>query len=358
MFSKRLKNITPYTPGEQPQNRKYIKLNTNENPYPPAPKVATLLEQFAKEPQLLRLYPDPESSKLRKAIATHYHLNEKNVFVGNGSDEVLAMAFFAFFDSDEGKLLFPSESYSFYPVYCQFYGIDYKVIDLEKDFTINIKDYILEEPICGIILTNPNAPTGIALSLNEIKKLLRQSDKNHVIIIDEAYIDFGGESAVSLINEYENLLIIQTFSKGRSLAGLRLGFALGNEKLITALHTAKDSFNSYPADRIAQALGEAAIEDKNYFKKTTSLIIETRENFSAQLVKRGWQVLPSKANFIFAKHPSRSGKNMYEALKERGLLVRWFNKPTIQDYLRITIGLPEEMETFLSILEEIEIQKS
>lgn len=357
MLSKRLKNMTPYTPGEQPQNRKYVKLNTNENPYPPAPKVATLLEQFATDFHLLRLYPDPQSSKLRKAIAKYYRLDEKNVFVGNGSDEVLAMAFFAFFDSNEGKLLFPSESYSFYPVYCQFYGIDYHMVPLKEDFSIGIQDYLTEDPLCGMILTNPNAPTGIALSLNEIKNLLDQIDKNKVVVIDEAYIDFGGESAIPLIQEYKNLLIIQTFSKGRSLAGLRLGFALGDEKLIEALHTAKDSFNSYPADRIAQALGEAAIEDHAYFRSTTAKIIETRELFSAQLTHRGWKVLPSCANFIFAKHPTLPGKKLYEGLKERGVLVRWFNKPSIQDFLRITIGLPEEMEILLSAVDQLEAKR-
>lgn len=353
MFSERLKNLTPYVPGEQPQNRKYIKLNTNENPYPPAPKIANFLQDLSGKSELLRLYPDPQSSLLRRSIATYYHLDEKNIFVGNGSDEVLAMAFFSFFDSGNGKLLFPTETYSFYPVYCSFYGIEYKTIELNEDYTISIDSY-LQEAICGVIITNPNAPTGICLPLSEIRRLLDQFDKNKVVIVDEAYIDFGGESAIPLIEEYPNLLVVQTFSKSRSLAGLRLGFALGNEALIQALTTAKDSFNSYPADRIAQKIGEIAIEDEATFQKNCTAIMETREKFSATLKQQGWWVLPSCANFVFAKHPRLTGEQVYKHLKQEGVLVRWFNKEGIKEFTRITIGIPQEMDALLVAMEKIE----
>lgn len=354
MFSKRLLSITPYTPGEQPQNKKYIKLNTNENPYPPSPNVSTALKEFADNPQVLRLYPDPQSTTLRLAIANYYNINQESVFVGNGSDEVLAMSFFAFFDSNDGPLLFPSLTYSFYPVYCNFYNIDYLQVPLKEDFTISIDDYLNEEKSCGIIITNPNAPTGIALPLQEIKRLLDNYDKDRVVIIDEAYIDFGAESAVSLINQYKNLLIVQTFSKGHSLAGLRLGYAIADKELILALHTAKDSFNSYPADRIAQQLGAIAINDVEYFKRTTSSIIKTREWFSNTIKEMGYFVLPSSTNFVFLKHPTILAEVLYKKLKERGILVRWFSDPLICNFLRITIGLDSEMKELVSALKDIE----
>lgn len=357
VFSERMKNLTPYVPGEQPQNRKYIKLNTNENPYPPSPGVESFLKDFSGQSELLRLYPDPQSSQLRRAIADYYNLKEENVFVGNGSDEVLAMTFFSFFDSGRGKLLFPTETYSFYPVYCNFYGIDFQRVELRDDFTIDIEDYLPAETPCGIILTNPNAPTGIALPLSEIRRLLESSNPDRVIVIDEAYIDFGGESAVSLIGEFPNLLVVQTFSKSRSLAGLRLGFAMGNEELIKALTTAKDSFNSYPADRIAQNLGEIAINDKEYFGTTVEKIVETRNDFSLTLEEQGWTVLPSSANFVFAKHPEIPGQELYSSLKEEGILVRWFDKKGISDFIRITIGLPQEMDALLEALKRVEAQR-
>lgn len=353
MFSRRLLSVTPYTPGEQPQNKKYIKLNTNENPYGPTPLVVNKLKEFAATPEILRLYPDPQSSNLRSAIATHYGIKTENVFVGNGSDEVLAMAFFAFFDSQDGKLLFPTLTYSFYPVYCNFYNIEYEQVPLKEDFTISIDDY-LNQKSCGVIITNPNAPTGIALSLKEIERLLENYSKDQVVIIDEAYIDFGAQSAVPLIKKYKNLLIVQTFSKGHSLAGLRLGYAIADKELILALHTAKDSFNSYPADRIAQALGALAISDKAYFEKTTQSIIKTREWFSDALKEMGFFVLPSATNFLFVKHPRLTGEFLYKRLKEKGILVRWFNKQEISNFLRITIGLEEEMKELVKALGEIE----
>ena len=354
MLSQRLKNLTPYIPGEQPQNRDYIKLNTNENPYPPAPSVAKFLKKFSKNTYILSRYPDPQSKELRDSIAKFYNIESKNIFVGNGSDEVLAMAFFSFFDSQKGDLLFPTETYSFYPVYCNFYGIKFKRVDLKSDYSISIDDYIDNENYCGIILTNPNAPTGMVLPLSEIKRLLDNCNPNRVVIIDEAYIDFGGESAISLIDDYPNLLIVQTFSKSRSLAGLRLGYAIGNEKLTSALTTAKDSFNSYPADRIAQQIGKLAIEDKNYFSSTIKKINKTREKVSLSLINSGWKVLPSSANFIFAKHSSISGKEIYTKLKENGILVRWFDKKDISDFIRITIGLPKDMDILISKLKDIE----
>jgi histidinol-phosphate aminotransferase len=338
--------LDPYVPGEQPQDQQYVKLNTNENPYPPSPKVIEALNTYDK--QRLKLYPDPESKKLCTALAGRYGVELENVFVGNGSDEVLAHAFQAFFKQDK-PLLYPNISYSFYPVYCGLYQIEFKTIPLKPDFSIDVNDYQLDNG--GIIIANPNAPTGRVLPLSDIEKLCQSSSS--VVIIDEAYIDFGAESAIPLTLKYDNLLIIQTFSKARSLAGLRLGFAIGHKDLIEGLNRIKNSFNSYPVDSLAQAAAVASIEDDAYFQQGCRQIIETRESMTQQLSDLGFKVLPSSANFIFAEHESRSAEELYLALKQKGVLVRYFNKPLINNFLRITVGTDEETRALIEKLHSI-----
>lgn len=351
MFSKRFKQLTPYTPGEQPQNRKYIKLNTNENPYPPSPSVGEFLK--TADPDILKLYPDPASVELRKAIGEYFGMPLSMVFVGNGSDEVLSFCFYAFFDSDNGPLLFPEHSYSFYPVYCGYYNILFRRIPLKENFSISVDSYIAEKDYCGIIFPNPNAPTGTYLEPVEIIHLMDNVPDNRVVIIDEAYIDFGGQSAAELTNKFDNLLIVQTFSKSRSLAGLRVGFALGNENLISALNTVKDSFNSYPLDRLSQHAAKFAIEDTDYFQHNTSKIIETRELTVKVLKTKGWEVLPSRANFIFIRKKGIKGREVYNKLKNEGVLVRYFGHSGIEDFIRVTIGKKKDMEVFLELLKSI-----
>ncbi len=348
MLTKRLKRLTPYVPGEQPQDRKYIKLNTNENPYPPTPEIGPFLKSFDIE--RLRLYPDPLFGPLREAISKRYHVDKTQVFVGNGSDEVLAFAFYAFFDSAGGKLLFPEFSYSFYPVYCDFYGIEYRKMPLTEDFAIEINDYLGVDLSCGIVFPNPNAPTGILLPLAKIVELLEHYPEDRVVVIDEAYIDFGGESAVSLINRFKNLLVIRTFSKSMSLAALRLGFAMGDEKLVNALFAVKDSFNSYPADLLAQKVGEIAIKDRQYYTAITKKIIESRKSLSEQLEAFGWNVLPSGANFIFAGKTGLTGETIYTRLKREGILVRYFNIEGIRNFVRITVGTEKEIEALITAI--------
>lgn len=347
MLSERMKKLSPYVPGEQPQDGKYIKLNTNENPYPPTPGIKDFLRDI--DISKLKLYPDPASSLLREAIAEKEGLKADNVFVGNGSDEVLSFIFFGFFDGINGPLLFPEFTYSFYPVYSAFYDIPYTKVKLEDDFSLNI-DNFLSVKSTGIIIPNPNAPTGVALPLTEIKKLLDSYDSNRLVAIDEAYIAFGGESAAALIKKYENLLVIRTFSKSSSLAGLRLGYALGNEKLISALSTVKDSFNSYPVDFMAQKCGEIAVKDTDYGKSVIDRIIKTRDKFILKAELMGWEVLPSKANFVFTRKSGLSGNKIYSKLKEQKILVRFFDKPGISDFVRITIGTDEEMEALLEAM--------
>ncbi len=351
MLTKRINRLTPYVPGEQPQDRTYIKLNTNENPYPPSPRIEPFLKSFDIE--RLRLYPDPLFGTLRKAISHRFDIDVSQVFVGNGSDEVLAFAFYAFFDSARGKLAFPEFSYSFYPVYCDFYGIEYRKIPLRENFTIDVDDYVGKEPSCGIVFPNPNAPTGILLPLAKVREILEQYPEDRVVIIDEAYIDFGGESAVSLIDRYKNLLVIRTFSKSMSLAALRLGFAMGDKDLIGALFAVKDSFNSYPADLIAQKIGEIAINDTEYYRSITDRIIASRENLSKKLQDLGWHVLPSGANFIFAGKKGLSGETVYKRLKKAGILVRYFDTKGIRDFVRITIGTDEEMAALTKAIREL-----
>ncbi|OPY90174.1 MAG: Histidinol-phosphate aminotransferase [Syntrophus sp. PtaU1.Bin208] len=347
MLSRRLMSLTPYVPGEQPRDRSYLKLNTNESPYPPSPRIEAFLREF--DTALLRLYPDPWSLSLRQTLAKKYGLTEDHVFVGNGSDEILSFVWYAFFDGQYGRLLFPRYTYSFYPVYCDYYEIPYRRIPMNPDFSLNVDALIENEgdPSCGIVFPNPNAPTGIALQLDKIRDLLERYPRNRVVVIDEAYIDFGGESAVGLISSHENLLIIRTCSKSFSLAGLRLGYAMGSPELIRALFITKDSFNSYTVGRLTQAIGEIALEDEEWFADKIARIIASRTFFSAALKEQGWQVLPSKANFVLARKPGVTGQSVYEALKERGILVRFLNVEGIRDFVRITIGTKEDMDRLL-----------
>jgi len=340
--------LTPYVPGEQPKINNLVKLNTNENPYGPSPKVIEALKLEAAE--TLRLYPDPNSDALRTAIAQVHQLDSSQVFVGNGSDEVLAHVFQALLKHDQ-PLLFPDITYSFYPVYCGLYGIDYETIPLAEDFSIRVEDY--KKPNGGIIFPNPNAPTGMPLALAKIEWIL-QNNTESVVVIDEAYVDFGTESAVSLIDQYPNLLVTHTLSKARSLAGLRVGYALGSATLIEALVRVKDSFNSYPIDRFASAGAVAAMQDVEYFEATCQKVIATREALVANMRALDFEVLPSGANFIFAKHKVRDGAELSAKLREHGIIVRHFKSPNrIAPYLRITIGTDEQSVLLLQALKAV-----
>lgn len=340
--------LTPYVPGEQPKLDDLVKLNTNENPYGPSPKVIEALKLEAAES--LRLYPDPNSDKLKATIANTYGLKSNQVFVGNGSDEVLAHVFQALLKHSR-PLLFPDITYSFYPVYCGLYDIEYQTIPLAEDFTINIDDYDL--PNGGIIFPNPNAPTGIPLALDKIEKLLKVNTQS-VVVVDEAYVDFGTDSAVNLINTYPNLLVTHTLSKARSLAGLRVGYALGSADLIEALTRVKDSFNSYPIDRFASAGAIAAMEDDAYFKSTCSKVVATRKSLVKDLMDLGFQILPSGANFIFAKHQVKDGAELTAFLRRKNIIVRHFKLPSrIAPYIRITIGTDEQSKKLITALSEM-----
>ena len=340
--------LTPYVPGEQPKLQDLVKLNTNENPYGPSPKVIEALQKEAAE--TLRLYPDPNSEKLKAAIATYHGLQANQVFVGNGSDEVLAHVFQALLKHSR-PLLFPDITYSFYPVYCSLYGIEFETIALDRHFEINIHDY--DKPNGGIIFPNPNAPTSIPLELVKIEELL-EKNKYSVVVIDEAYVDFGTESAVRLINKYPNLLVTQTLSKARSLAGLRVGYALGHVDLIEALMRVKDSFNSYPIDRFAEAGATAAMQDIDYFEETCKKVVQTREALTKRLEAMSFVVLPSGANFIFAKHKTRDGAELMAKLREQSIIVRHFKNPArIAPFMRITIGTDAQSERLLDALKKI-----
>ncbi len=340
--------LTPYVPGEQPKLTNLVKLNTNENPYGPSPKVIEALKAEAADS--LRLYPDPNSDALKAAIAQTYDLNPAQVFVGNGSDEVLAHVFQALLKHDK-PLLFPDITYSFYPVYCGLYGIEYQTVPLAEDFSIHLADY--ERPNGGVIFPNPNAPTGMPLALAQIKQFLQKNTES-VVVIDEAYVDFGTESAVGLIDRYPNLLVTHTLSKARSLAGLRVGYALGSPELIEALIRVKDSFNSYPIDRFASAGAIAAMQDTAYFEKTCRQVIATRSALIKDLAELGFEVLPSGANFIFAKHKTYDGAQLTAKLRDHSIIVRHFKTPSrISQYLRITIGTDEQSRVLLKALTEI-----
>ncbi|MBN2852206.1 MAG: histidinol-phosphate transaminase [Clostridia bacterium] len=337
--------LIPYTPGEQPKDKRYVKLNTNENPYPPSEKVLSVMKQCIDGD--LKLYPDPDSSDLLEKAAEYYHVKKENVFAGNGSDEILSLAFMAFYQ--EKEVLFPKISYSFYPVYCNLYNVKSTLVPM---INLNVDSNKFFNRNKGIVIANPNAPTGEYLSLDVIEKMA-ETNEGQVVLIDEAYIDFGGESAIRLIDRYENLLIVQTFSKSRSLAGLRLGLAFGSKKLIEGLNTVKNSFNSYPIDRITQRAAYVSFEEEEYFKQVCHRIMKTREEVTAKLERLDFVVLPSKANFIFAGCSIISGKELYTALKERGVLVRYFNLPDISNYVRITIGTDDEMNKLVNAIENI-----
>ncbi|MFT4650642.1 MAG: histidinol-phosphate aminotransferase [Flavobacteriales bacterium] len=338
--------LDPYVPGEQPQDMQYIKLNTNENPYPPSPQVSKAVESFDTEK--LRRYPDPESTGLTNTLAAYHGLEANQVFIGNGSDEVLAHSFQAFFKHSK-PLLFPDISYSFYPVYCGLYQIDYKTIPLDDNFCVTVEEYT--QPNGGIIIPNPNAPTGIALSLGSIETILQNT--NSVVIIDEAYVDFGADSASRLINQYPNLLVVQTFSKSRSLAGLRLGYALGHADLIEGLNRVKNSFNSYPIDSIASATAIESINDEAYFQHCRNQVITSRDSLTKALVELAFDVLPSSSNFLFVQHQSLAASMLYNELRRLGILVRHFKTKRIDNYLRISIGTDEECQALVAALKSI-----
>ena len=349
-WSARTHELDPYTPGEQPQDQQYIKLNTNENPYPPSPNAIAAMQQACGES--MRLYSDPNANALKQSIADFYEVARNQVFVGNSSDEVLAHAFAALLKHDK-PLRYPDISYSFYPSYCKLFGIESNQIPLADDFTITVNDYLNADENGAIVFPNPNAPTGIALSLAEIETILK-ANPDSPVLIDEAYVDFGAQTAIALVEQYPNLLVVQTFSKARSLAGLRVGFAIGSADLIEALERVKNSFNAYPLDRAAIAGASAAITDKYYFAECRNKIITSRERTSATLSDLGFEVLPSKANFVFAKpnqeKTNKTAEEIYRQLKEKGVLVRYFSKPRIDEYLRITIGTDAEMDTFFEKL--------
>ncbi len=338
-----VQTLSPYVPGEQPKKQDgIVKLNTNENPYPPSPRA---LAAIAAATERLRFYPDPGATALRETIARHYGVAPEEVFAGNGSDEVLAHTFQALLKHD-APLLFPDITYSFYPVYSRLYSVAYEEVPLDAAMRIEIADY--RRPCSAILLANPNAPTGIALSRKQIEALLAEHP-----VVDEAYVDFGGESAVPLVARHDNLLVVQTLSKSRSLAGLRVGFAIGQRPLIDALERVKDSFNSYPLDCLAIAGSVAAIEDDAWFQDTRRRIMASRETLVRDLSALGFDVLPSAANFVFARHPRRSGAELAGALRERGVLVRHFNKPRIADFLRITVGTEEECGRLIALAREL-----
>jgi histidinol-phosphate aminotransferase len=359
-WNNRTRNLSPYIPGEQPKDRQFIKLNTNENPYPPSPKVIEAIKKAADEH--LRLYPDFACTELREAIADHYRVKTEQIFVGNGSDEILAFAFGAFFENDTNAqpILFPDITYSFYPVYANLWGIPYRTVPLFKDFSINCDDY--KTSCGGVVFPNPNAPTGMAVLLDDILKLAKYiEEQERVLIVDEAYIAFSStkgiiadiESAVPHINEHHNLLTVHTLSKSASLAGLRVGFAIGDEKLIEGLWRIRDSFNSYTIDHLALAGAKAAISDSAYYNDINCRVINTRERIAQDLRTLDFQVLPSSANFLFVKPPAGNGKEYFIALRERGILVRHFSKDRIADYLRVSIGTDEDMDKFIENCKEI-----
>lgn len=345
-WEENVRTVEPYVPGEQPQ-RKVIKLNTNECPYPPAPGVQKKAEQM--EFGRLRLYPDTSAKLLSDALCSHYHIKPEQLFIGIGSDDVLAMSFLTFFNSDK-PILFPDITYSFYDVWAELYRIPYEQKKLNADFRINKEDYLI--PNGGVIIPNPNAPTGVFEKVSVMEEIIA-ANSDSVVIIDEAYVDFGGESCLGLIEKYDNLLVVQTFSKSRAMAGLRIGYAMGNAKLIKYLNDAKFSFNSYTMNMPSIELGAEAVKDEDYFRETIQKIVATRERIKGELKDLGFSFTDSKSNFIFATHESKPAKEIFEALKEQDIYVRFWNKPRIDNYLRITVGTDEEMDILIEKLKNI-----
>lgn len=348
-FEDNIRKVTPYTPGEQPKEN-VIKLNTNENPYSPTKEVKAVLENI--DTDKLRLYPDPCASELIEALSREYEIPEKQIFAGVGSDDVLAMSFLTFFNGEK-KILFPDVSYSFYKVWAGLYGIPYEEIKVDDTFRINPEDYYKENG--GVIIANPNAPTSLYLDIEEVEAIVSHN-KDSVVIIDEAYIDFAKESAKGLINKYENLLVVQTFSKSRSMAGMRIGFAFGSEKLITYLNDAKYAFNSYTLNLVSIKSGVASLSDRAYFEKCVNQIVKTREESKIKFRNLGFKVLDSATNFVFVKHEKYHAKDIFIKAKERGIYVRYWDSPRINEYLRITIGTESEMESLFYFLHDY-IQK-
>lgn len=345
-WEKNIRNVVPYVPGEQPNLPDMIKLNTNENPYPPAPGVERILKEM--EIDQLRLYPDPTIEKLVEALSAFYHLEENMVFVGVGSDDVLAMAFLTFFNSDK-PILFPDITYSFYPVWCKLYGIPYITLPLDEKFTITKENYYQENG--GIVIANPNAPTSIYEELSTLEEIIRNNQES-VVIIDEAYIDFGGSSAIELIHKYDNLLVVQTFSKSRSMAGMRIGYAMGSPALIKALNDVKYSFNSYTLNQTAILSGVEAVKDENYFRTNIDKLIKTRTKAEQEFRTLGFTFPKSGTNFLFITHKTLPAIEIYQFLREHHIFVRYFDLPRIDNYLRVTIGTEEEMERFFEALRE------
>jgi len=350
-WSSLVANLDPYVPGEQPRMDNLVKLNTNEMPYGPSPRVIQAIAEANND--TLRLYPDPSSALLCQAIAKRFCLSEEQVFVGNGSDEVLAHVFVALLKQSR-PLWFPEITYSFYPVYCGLFGIQYCQVPLDNQFRVRPDDYragASGEP-GAIIIANPNAPTGHALDLSQVEAIV-QANSDIPVVIDEAYVDFGAQTASVLIDRYPNLVVVHTMSKSRSLAGLRVGFAMGHKDLIDGLNRVKNSFNSYPLDRLAQAGAIAAMEDEDYFDQTRKKVISTREALTRDLLSLGFEVLPSQANFVFARHPHQDGAGLAQALRQRNIIVRHFAKPRISDFLRITIGTDTQSKQLVDALRDI-----
>ncbi len=344
-WEKNIRKVVPYTPGEQPTEKDVIKLNTNENPYPPSPMVTEMHQELEQ----LRLYPAPDAKELVDAIAGYHGIDRKQVFVGVGSDDVLAMSFLTFFNSDK-PILFPDITYSFYDVWAELFRIPYETKALDDNFCLMAEDYYGENG--GVVFPNPNAPTGLAVELSFIREVL-DHNQDVIVIVDEAYIDFGGESALALLKDYENLLVVRTFSKSRSMAGLRIGYAMGNENLIQALNNVKYSYNSYTMNYPSIVLGAASIKDDAYFKNTVSKVIKTREWFEKELTRLGFTYPQSSSNFVFASHKTIPAKEIFEKAKEEKIYVRYFDKPRINNYLRISIGTDEEMKALVKFLKKL-----
>ena len=353
-WNKRTRSISPYVAGEQPKDRRFIKLNTNENPYPPAPGVIAAIHAELNDGDALRLYPDPGCVAFRQAVSAYTGQPVAHIFASNGSDEALAFACAAFFDTDGAPVRFPDITYSFYPVYMGLYDIPYETIPLDADFRIDIQDYLQQQEMGGMLLSNPNAPTAVAMPLSEVEQLAQALLRhNRVLVVDEAYAEFGAETALPLVDKYPNVLIVHTLSKDRSLAGMRLTYAIGQRHLIEGLERIRDSFNSYVLDRLAIAAGIAAMGESAYYQQVNGQVQVTRDAFVSTLQSMSFVVLPSAANFVFARHPQQDARGLFDKLRERGILVRHFKQPRIDQFLRISIGTEADMAQVAAVLKEL-----